>query len=254
MTPEDMKALWASHCKYEFELRDVEGALSTMVDDPYLWNVPTMCGGRGQEGMRSYYRDNFVGTMPADAGISSVSLTVGGDQIAEEVILSFTHDREMPWLLPGVAPTGRDARRQDRPRAHLVGPGVRPGAGRPARSRSRSRLRCRHRRSPSRPPAVVSAPPPVAPRRPTVLRAHGDERVDDWFWLRDRDDPQVREYLEAENAYTRDVMARTEPLQQQLFEEIKSRVQETDASAPVRKGPYEYFSRTIEGRQYGIQC
>jgi carboxymethylenebutenolidase len=79
MTPEDMKALWASHCKYEFELRDVEGALSTMVDDPYLWNVPTMCGGRGQEGMRRYYRDNFVGTMPADAGISSVSLTVGGD-------------------------------------------------------------------------------------------------------------------------------------------------------------------------------
>jgi len=107
MTPEDMKALWASHCRYEFELRDVEGALSTMVDDPYLWNIPTMCGGRGQEGMRRYYRDNFVGTMPADAGISSVSLTVGADQIAEEVILSFTHDREMPWLLPGVAATGR---------------------------------------------------------------------------------------------------------------------------------------------------
>ena len=100
----------------------------------------------------------------------------------------------------------------------------------------------------------MSATPPVAPRRPTVLRAHGDERVDDWYWLRDRDDPQVREYLEAENAYTREVMARTEPLQQQLFEEIKSRVQETDTSAPVRKGPYEYFGRTIEGRQYGIQC
>jgi hypothetical protein len=46
MTPEDMRALWASHCKYEFGLRDVEGALSTMVDDPYLWNVPTMCGRR----------------------------------------------------------------------------------------------------------------------------------------------------------------------------------------------------------------
>src|SRR4029453_3705680 len=101
---------------------------------------------------------------------------------------------------------------------------------------------------------VVTATPPLAPRRPTVLRAHGDERVDDWFWLRDRDDPKVREYLEAENAYTREVMARTEPLQVRLFEEIKSRIQETDASAPVRKGPYEYFSRTIEGRQYGIQC
>ena len=100
----------------------------------------------------------------------------------------------------------------------------------------------------------MSETPPVAPRRPVVLRAHGDERVDDWYWLRDRDDAQVREYLEAENAYTRDVMAQTEPLQQQLFEEIKNRVQETDASAPVRKGPYEYFSRTIESRQYGIQC
>ena len=107
MTPEDMTALWASHCRYEFELRDVEGALSTMVDDPYLWNIPTMCGGRGQDGMRRYYRDNFVGTMPADAAISSVSLTVGDDQIAEEVILTFTHDREMPWILPGVAPTRR---------------------------------------------------------------------------------------------------------------------------------------------------
>jgi carboxymethylenebutenolidase len=107
MTPEDMTALWASHCRYEFELRDVEGALSTMVDDPYLWNIPTMCGGRGQDGMRRYYRDNFVGTMPADTAISSVSLTVGEDQIAEEVILTFTHDREMPWLLPGVAPTRR---------------------------------------------------------------------------------------------------------------------------------------------------
>ena len=100
----------------------------------------------------------------------------------------------------------------------------------------------------------MSATPPVAPRRPTVLRAHGDERVDDWYWLRDRDDAQVREYLEAENAYTRDVLAPTEDLQQRLFEEIKSRVQETDASAPVRKGPHEYFNRTIEGRQYGIQC
>jgi carboxymethylenebutenolidase len=107
MTPDEMRSLWASHCRYEFELRDVEGALGTMVEDPYLWNIPTMCGGRGQDGMRRYYRDNFVGTMPDDAGISSVSLTVGQDQIAEEVILSFTHDREMPWILPGIAPTRR---------------------------------------------------------------------------------------------------------------------------------------------------
>ncbi len=101
---------------------------------------------------------------------------------------------------------------------------------------------------------MIDRRPPVAPRRATVLRTHGDERVDDWYWLRDRDDPEVRAYLEAENAYTQAVMAHTSPLQEQLFEEIKSRVQETDTSAPVRKGPYEYFTRTIEGSQYGIHC
>jgi oligopeptidase B len=100
----------------------------------------------------------------------------------------------------------------------------------------------------------VTTTPLAAARRPTVLRAHGDERVDDWYWLRHRDDPEVIAYLEAENAHTREALAHTEAVQQQLFEEIKSRVQETDASAPVRKGPYEYFSRTIEGKQYGIHC
>ncbi len=96
--------------------------------------------------------------------------------------------------------------------------------------------------------------PPVAPRRPTVLRTHGDERVDDWFWLRDRDDPDVRAHLEAENAYTQAVMAHTDAVQQRVFDEIKSRIQETDTSAPVRKGPYEYFTRMIEGMQYGVHC
>jgi len=85
-----------------------------------------------------------------------------------------------------------------------------------------------------------------------VLRAHGDERVDDWYWLRDRDDPGVREYLEAENAFTEAATAHTEALRKQLYDEIVSRVQETDVSAPVRKGPYEYFTRTIEGSQYEI--
>jgi protease II len=95
---------------------------------------------------------------------------------------------------------------------------------------------------------------PRAVRRPHVLRAHGDERVDDWYWLRDRDDPDVRAYLEAENAYTEAQTANTEALRKQLLEEIVNRVQETDVSAPVRKGRYEYFTRTFEGRQYGIHC
>jgi oligopeptidase B len=101
----------------------------------------------------------------------------------------------------------------------------------------------------------VSEPrPPAAPARPTSLRHDGDERVDPWFWLRDRDDPEVLAYLEAENAYTRDVLAHLGPLRGRLYEEIVGRVQENDASAPIRLAPFEYFRRTIEGEQYGVHC
>ncbi len=93
---------------------------------------------------------------------------------------------------------------------------------------------------------------PVAPRRPTVLRRHGDERIDDWYWLRERDDPEVLAYLEAENAYTEAATAHTAPLQERLYEEIRGRVQETDESVPARHGPFDYVRRTVEGRQYAI--
>jgi len=96
--------------------------------------------------------------------------------------------------------------------------------------------------------------PPVAPARPTPLRHDTDERIDPWFWLRERDDPEVLAYLEAENTYTRDTLARLAPLRSLLFDEIVGRVQETDTSAPVRRGPFEYFSRTIEGQQYAVHC
>ncbi len=95
---------------------------------------------------------------------------------------------------------------------------------------------------------------PRAPRRPTVLR-HGDhERVDDWYWLRDRDDPEVLEYLKAENEFVATELARLEALRDQIFGEIKDRIQETDASAPLPWGAWEYFSRTIEGLEYAIHC
>ncbi len=96
--------------------------------------------------------------------------------------------------------------------------------------------------------------PPVAPRRPTLLSHHGRERVDDWYWLRDRDDPDVRAYLEAENAYTDTALAHLAPLREQIFEEIRQRVRETDTSAPVRKGSFEYFVRTRAGLQYPVHC
>jgi oligopeptidase B len=78
--------------------------------------------------------------------------------------------------------------------------------------------------------------------------------VDEWAWLRERDDPTVQAYLEAENAWTEAAMAHTEDLQERLFEEIKARIRETDLSVPVRKGPWWYYTRTEEGQQYPIHC
>jgi oligopeptidase B len=103
-------------------------------------------------------------------------------------------------------------------------------------------------------PEPVTVSPPVAKRVPTVRRLHGDEVVDEYAWLRDRDDPDTVAYLEAENAHTEAATAHLADLRERLFGEIKARVQETDLSVPARKGPWWYYSRTVEGLQYGIFC
>ncbi len=105
---------------------------------------------------------------------------------------------------------------------------------------------------PAAEPAV--APPPVPERRPVELEAHGDVRVDEWYWLRDRDDPAVIDHLRAENAHTEAATAHTSALQEALYDEIVARIEETDLSVPSRKGPWSYYHRTEEGRQYGIHC
>ncbi len=96
--------------------------------------------------------------------------------------------------------------------------------------------------------------PPSPPRRPQVLTAHGDRRVDDWGWLADRDDPAVLAHLEAENAYTEAVTTPTKPLQERLYAEMVARIKETDLSVPVRKGRWSWYTRTEEGQQYAIHC
>jgi oligopeptidase B len=96
--------------------------------------------------------------------------------------------------------------------------------------------------------------PPTPERRPVELRAHGDVRVDDWYWLQDKDDPVVIEHLVAENNYTEAVTSKTAALREHLFEEIVARIEETDLSVPVKKGPWLYYSRTLEGSSYGIHC
>jgi oligopeptidase B len=107
---------------------------------------------------------------------------------------------------------------------------------------------------PSDPDPSQMPPPPAAPRHPYPLTAHGVTRIDDWYWMADRDDPEVIAYLEAENSYADRVLAPTEALQEELFQEIRSRVRETDAGPPARSGGWWYYSRTEEGRQYPIMC
>lgn len=93
---------------------------------------------------------------------------------------------------------------------------------------------------------------PVAPQRPHVRRIHGTETDDPWYWLRERDDPAVREYLEAENAFTEASTAHLADLREQIFGEIKARTPETHQSLPTPKDDWEYRARTLEGLQYVI--
>ena len=102
--------------------------------------------------------------------------------------------------------------------------------------------------------ALLHGRPPRAPRRPHIVSAHGDDREDPWFWLRERDDPEVLAYLEAENSYTDQETAPLAGLRTELFEEMKARIKETDMSVPARRGPWWYYSRTEEGKDYAIHC
>ena len=104
-------------------------------------------------------------------------------------------------------------------------------------------------------PVVLAAqtpPPPVAAVRPHQFIEHGTTRVDPYYWLKERSNPEVIKYLEDENAYTKAVMAHTEALQDRLFEELKGRVQQNDQSVPFRQGNYFYYTRLVEGKNYPI--
>ena len=100
------------------------------------------------------------------------------------------------------------------------------------------------------PPYPDHMTPPVAKKIPTVRRLHGDESIDDYAWLRDRSDPDTITYLEAENRFTEEGTAHLSGLRETIFNEIRSRIQETDLSAPARKGNWWYAVRTEEGKQY----
>lgn len=96
--------------------------------------------------------------------------------------------------------------------------------------------------------------PPIAPMRPHEITTHGHTRVDAYYWLRDKTNPELIAHLEAENAYTQAMMAQTTARQQTLYEEMVGRIQESDQTAPVKKGAYFYYTRTETGQQYAIYC
>jgi len=103
----DLAALWDKHCEYEFGTRDVDATMATMVAEPYVNHIPTMTGGVGAKMLSRFYRHHFVNSNPPDTALVPISRTVGATQIVDEMLFSFTHTTEVPWMLPGVAPTGK---------------------------------------------------------------------------------------------------------------------------------------------------
>jgi oligopeptidase B len=99
-------------------------------------------------------------------------------------------------------------------------------------------------------PSWAQSAPPAARRIPKVDTLHGEVRVDDYFWLREKANAEVVAYLEAENAWTAQGMRHTNALQEQLYREIVGRIKETDLSVPAREGKWEYFSRAAQGKNY----
>lgn len=103
----DLSAIWEKHCEYEFDKRDVDATMTTMVDEPYVNHVPTMTGGVGYRELHRFYKNHFLARLPKDTRIVSISRTVGADRVVDELLFCFTHDTEIDFMLPGVPPTGK---------------------------------------------------------------------------------------------------------------------------------------------------
>jgi carboxymethylenebutenolidase len=103
----NLGAVFDQHIKHEFQDHDVDATMETMTKEPYVHHVPMMTGGIGYAGVYNFYKNHFIGKMPDDTKLVHILRTVGKDQVVDELILSFTHDREIDFILPGVPPTGR---------------------------------------------------------------------------------------------------------------------------------------------------
>jgi carboxymethylenebutenolidase len=105
MTHEQLEALWGAHLDGEFQTKDVEATLATMVEDAFVNHVPVNTGGRGKAELRRFYREVFIPSWPDDLETTPVNRVVGDGQIVDELHMTFSHDKRMDWLLPGVPPT-----------------------------------------------------------------------------------------------------------------------------------------------------
>ena len=103
----DLEHLWDMHCYYEFATRNVDDTMATMVSEPYVNHIPTMTGGVGHDHLKRFYKYHFVDSNPEDTKLIPISRTIGADRLVDEMIFCFTHTREIDWMLPGVAPTGK---------------------------------------------------------------------------------------------------------------------------------------------------
>jgi carboxymethylenebutenolidase len=102
-----LAAVFDTHINCEFDKIDVFATMQTMVKDPYVHHVPVLTGGIGYEKVYTFYRDSFIGKMPSDTKFVQISRTIGKYQVVDELILSFTHDIEIPAMVPGISPTGK---------------------------------------------------------------------------------------------------------------------------------------------------
>ena len=109
LTPaqETLQQLWEEHMRHEFNTRNHEETLATMVEDAYVNHIPVLTGGVGRDELREFYSTRFIPQMPPDTEMTAISRTIGNDQLVDEMVFKFTHTIRMDWMLPGIAPTGK---------------------------------------------------------------------------------------------------------------------------------------------------
>ncbi|CCX08374.1 hypothetical protein FPQ18DRAFT_368804 [Pyronema domesticum] len=104
----DLEAIWDEHLAHEFASKNPDATMDTMISSPYVNHVPTLTGGSGYDDLYRFYKDYFIPNNPPSMRVTLVSRTVGSDRIVDEMVISFRHSCEVPWMLPGVPPTEKE--------------------------------------------------------------------------------------------------------------------------------------------------